>query len=514
MFCRTVSLVQSDLNHICIISQGKSQAVVTLTLVPFEISFMRRYQTNYFIFSVLTVFLFGFLAASAHAAPNAFTYVSPSVGTKQLSSNTLANKLSIDSWKIKLNTQVRELEVGDSFEMSMPNGDVLSALIKTNKKYKNGDVQLQANFGNDGHVILTIGRNATFGSITSSTHNYSLSIDDANGIVLIDLQTLPASSTDLSHDMVVPQALNSKSASSFSDVVNFDNLRTQAELDGETDIDVLFLYSPEFRQLFTSPETRINQLIAFSNASFQSTDILINMRMAGAVEVAFDNDNANSSLLNAVSQSTGDFADVSQMRDDFGADLVAVLGASSPNSASGIAFVLNRFNSSSDGFNSGYSVTRLSTNCCDAVFTHEIGHNLGSGHEGPLVNPNANISRCNGGFTGFSCGHGNTEPEGDTPTWGTIMSNIRAPSFRDPDARAVIGFRFSNLDNTCVGEPCGIAPDLSGPEQAADNRTSFNMSRILVGGFRDPVEVAPDPDPDPTDDCSFFVIDSVSVICL
>ena len=134
------------------------------------------------------------------------------------------------------------------------------------------------------------------------------------------------------------------------------------------------------------------------------------------------------------------------------------------------------------------------------------------------MNSAATISRCNGGFTGFSCGHGNTEPQGDTPVWGTIMTNIRAPSFRDPDARAVIGFRFSNLDNTCVGEPCGIAPNLPGPEQAADNRTSFNMSRILVGGFREPVEPTPEPEPESSDDCSFFFIksasDAASIICL
>ena len=438
------------------------------------------------------------LSTQAQEAPSAFTYVSKSPVTERPLEQGDSASSSAGSWKIQLNKKMTKLVVGSDFELAMPNGEILAASVETYKEFDNGDIQLQAGFGEDGHVILTMGTVVTYGSITSSTHNYSFSVDESNNPVLLDNQALPAGSTDLSDDMVIPEALDAPLDQSSRSPDYFKGLHAEAAGVGKTNIDILFVYSPEFKTLFTSPETRINQLIAFSNASYDATDILINMRMVGAVEIAFTNNAANGTLLTQVSNNSGVFSVVSQMRNDTGADLVAVLGTSSPGSASGIAFVLNSSNGGMDRSGSGFSFTRLSTRCCDTVFAHEIGHNLGSGHEGPLVNPNANISRCSGGFTGFSCGHGNTEPEAGNPVWGTIMSNI--------SSRAVIGFRFSNLDNTCAGEACGIAPGLPGPEQAADNRTSFNMSRMVVGAFRN--EAVPPPEPQPSEDCTFFLIQS------
>ena len=65
-----------------------------------------------------------------------------------------------------------------------------------------------------------------------------------------------------------------------------------------------------------------------------------------------------------------------------------------------------------------------------------------------------------------------------------------------------VGYRFSNLDSDCQGQPCGIP---EGQPNAADNRRSFNLSRVLVEAFRPtvvPLEPDPpnDPDPDPPAD--------------
>lgn len=468
------------------------------------------------------------LSAHAQVVPSAFSYVSNGVVSDRSFKQSNSTSSSVSSWQIQLNNKVAEQAVGSNFELTMPDGEVLIAQVTTRKKFGNGGVQLQAAFGKGGNVILTIGAKATYGSITSQTHNFSFSIDESNHSVLIDNQTLPAGSTDVGDDMVIPDAAKAKQSS--SKVANEVNrLQASTSIGGKSNVDVLFVYNAEFKELFDlDPEARIAQLVAFSNMSYHNTDILINLRSVGAVEVGFTNGdrNSNSTLLNAVASGSGAFSGVAQLRDETGADLVAVLGTSSPGSASGIAFLLTNFAPSNPfdletarfdaNGSSGFSFTRLSLNCCDTVFTHEIGHNLGSGHEGPLVNANANVSRCNGGFTGFSCGHGNTERPDN---WGTIMSNING-------GRAAIQFRFSNLDNTCVGEPCGIAPGLSGPEQAADNRTSFNITRLIVSGFRDQVQPDPEPEPNPNpqpnpdspEDCTFFVIkstaDAGSVVCL
>nr|MBX2849744.1 hypothetical protein [Acidiferrobacterales bacterium] len=134
-----------------------------------------------------------------------------------------------------------------------------------------------------------------------------------------------------------------------------------------------------------------------------------------------------------------------------------------------------------------FSATRLCANCCDSVFTHEIGHNLGSGHEYSSVNPNPPFpfDECDTRITvtEYACGYGN-----NSSGWGTIMSNF--------SNKAAIGYLFSNTDNSCQGSACGIA---AGNFEAADNRTSFNLSRLVVAEFRDEVITQPPNNPGNTD---------------
>jgi hypothetical protein len=127
-----------------------------------------------------------------------------------------------------------------------------------------------------------------------------------------------------------------------------------------------------------------------------------------------------------------------------------------------------------DNPNFAFSSTRLSTRCCNSVFAHELGHNLGSQHERASVNDIGNVCNSNG-FTNYSCGHGNA-----SLNWGTIMSRLNSQ---------IVGNVFSNpLSSDCLGEPCGIAEGQSG---AADNTRSFNLARLLIKNFREDAVVVP-----------------------
>lgn len=379
-----------------------------------------------------------------------------------------------EHWRISNNLEIVNLDVGQSFQIRLPDAQALIVRIDKKNILANGDIQLLGTFSNGGRVIYTIGAKSSFASIQSKRHNWSIDLNAGNQQILIDNSTLTSNNVDLRNDIRISPELIAHAKGMTTE--KFALMKKQALAKNEiTTIDILIAYSKEFDQLFNSPTTRINQLIAFSNDAYQRSGILLKLRLVKTQEIAFNNSTNIGTLLDQATNSRGAFSSLGSLRNSNGADLVAVLAASANNfSSSGIAWV-------SGGFaDTAFSVTRLSRGCCDSVFAHELGHNLGSGHEHRSANPRQS-SPCGFNYTGYACGHGNAQAG-----WGTIMSYL--------DSR-VIGHLFSNLDRDCLGSPCGIAEGQANP---ADNRTSFNITRLLVAKFRqDATPIIPDPEPEP-----------------
>jgi len=394
---------------------------------------------------------------SQAASPDIFAHIS---SQKSKSPNAVA------TWGVELNSQLWQLQSNDSFALNLPNSDVVQVSIERVTKFKNGDIQLRGKFAGDGSVILTLGKQLSFGSINSPKHNFSISIDNSGQASLTDVNTMPESSIDLSNDMRRPSEYGYPQAKVTSNVIGALQAKS-LKLPGATRIDVLVVYASDFKDVFAVPETRINQAIGFTNSAFERSGILIDLKLVKAVEFPFLSSAGNNvfgglgDTLSDATNGVGAFSGVHQLRDDVGADLVVVLHKNNQSFAAGLAWI----GASRPRF--GYSAINLSPNCCDSVFAHELGHNLGSGHERISANPNQN-SACTGGFTGYACGHGKS-----SNNWGTIMSYLNS---------AAIGERFSNPTQTCKGVPCGIA---KGQPNAADNRASFNITRLLVAEFRD-----------------------------
>jgi len=400
-------------------------------------------------------------------------------------SATVKKDEGVLSWGISIDPNFKLLGQGRVFNIPLPDGNILKASVQKRDVLNNGDVQIQADIYGGGAAIFTIGVGVTFASISHQSSRFSIGMDNDGRPAMFDQLSFPDDDANLGDDMMMPadflhQRLNMLTNQSRANQTR--NLSTPSTVESEvSNIDVLVVYSSEFADVFSSPETRINQLIAFSNASFTNSGILINLRLAAAVEVGFDNNDSVSENLSNATNGTGSFTNLAALRNQHGADLVSVLNVNLENqfSANGIAW-LNATNQ-----RLAFSATRISANCCDSVFTHEIGHNLGSGHEYTIVNPNLPTSnQCGGGITGFSCGHGNF-----ANSWGTIMTNYGI------SAKAAVNFVFSNLDVECVGSACGVA---QGNANAADNRSSFNLTRLLVADFRDEVVVVTPVEPSPS----------------
>ena len=405
----------------------------------------------------------------------AFTY-STNTALNTSSTKEITSEPALQSWPIITNHQLCLLGIGQQFSVLLPTGEKILAEVTSAIKHLNQDIQLISKTDDGGKIVLTVGTSSIYGSINSGSNSYSITTIDQRTTLINNRSLL--NSVALNKDFITPPNTLDFRTAKFTRDLNVLSNRS-ANSSSKTNIDILFVYSAEFAEMFDSPETRINQLISFTNTAFEDSGILINLRLADAVEMDFENvtldlyyddgddttsndgytklDNDLRNVINNAADGLNDFSAIPSLRDNAGADLVTVLSANTNTSlATGKSFLLNGHSQY------GISTVMLSEDCCDSVFAHEIGHNFGSEH--------AHVTGCNGGYTGYACGHAQSSYQ-----WGTIMSNLNS---------SPINFLFSNLDTDCLGEPCGIAEE---EPFAADNKSSFNITRFLVSEFREEV---------------------------
>jgi len=374
-------------------------------------------------------------------------------------------------YTIEMNRKSSAVNAGDMVKFPLPDGTVLNITVTRKKFTENGDTQITGQYQADGTAIITYGKDSTFANFTSSSHSYGIGIDANKQSFLVDYKNSNFE-LNLGNDARFPPG--------FQQMRHLNRKRSSPPAiaqrllpNGKYEVTLLAVYSPQFAAGFTNPETRINQMIAFSNAAYDRSGINIEMRLAHAQQLSFSNSSSTGTLLSQVTNGTGDFSSVNAIRNQYYADLVAVLPFTTSGSIGGIAWV----NGDSEAF--AYSVSQFAVWGSDALFAHEIGHNLGSGHERLSANA-SQPDPCNGGYTGYACGPGNG-------TEGTIMSYLNDAAW---------GFVFSNPLLTCTNQngsmqSCGIA---NGSSNAADNKTSFNITAPLVSDFR--IDTSNDDDKD------------------
>jgi len=409
------------------------------------------------------------LVTSAHTTPvTLFSYSTQSTELSQKAIGRAPLDTSGQPQSIQLNANLRSMGAGQALAVTLPDGEALTLNVSQNKTLGNGDNVLLANDDRGTNLVLTLGAEASFGKLFGKQTSYSIGYDQSKGSILVDHTGAGAPTIELGDDGLVPNGIHPHNSAQGQ----INNLPQATE--DTSRITLLAVYTPEFAAGFTNAETRINQAIAFTNQSMVVSNIDIEFELVHAEQLSFNNNENNGTLLDEATNGEGIFSGVETLRDTHGADMVVVMRFQNSNSSSGIAWI----NGSNDQF--AYSVVQLSPNCCDSVFAHELGHNLGSGHERASVNTNAS-SPCDFNFTGFSCGHGNS-----SAGWGTVMSRLNS---------AQVNHVFSNPNIDCLGEPCGVP---EGQANDADNASSFSISGPLVAAFRDDVATPEPPVAPPT----------------
>lgn len=234
-----------------------------------------------------------------------------------------------------------------------------------------------------------------------------------------------------------------------------------AEDDGSV-IDVLVVYTPAAR-IAAGGTAAIQSLahasISSTNAAYQNSGIETSVNLVHMAEI--DYTEASSFGVDLTNLRTGAVPGVHALRDEYAADLVAMLNSGS--GACGVAYLMQALSSDFESW--AFSVTHHGCAVGNLTFAHELGHNQGCAHD----IDNAGTS---GAFP-FSYGW----------RWLTSSGSLhRSVMAYSPGIRVP---HFSNPDVTEGGAPTGSPGE-------ADNATTINETAYTVANFRASLCAGPD----------------------
>ncbi len=235
-------------------------------------------------------------------------------------------------------------------------------------------------------------------------------------------------------------------------------------------LDVLVVYTAGARQAAggtSAIQNEIQLAIAELNQSFGNSGIDLQARLVHSDEIVYNNEQTDLSTSLARLRATNDgyMDDVHALRDQYGADVVALLvnGPGSGGGTVGTGYIMQTVGSYFSAY--AFSVTEVNFATGPAyALLHEIGHNLGCAHD------RANASSA--GAYSYSYGY----QRATSPRFRTIMSyncsGVNCPTID----------YWSNPNVSYSGYSTGISSNAS---NSADNRQTLNNTKATAAAWRD-----------------------------
>jgi len=273
-------------------------------------------------------------------------------------------------------------------------------------------------------------------------------------------------------------------------------------------IDVMVLYTP-LAQLHAGSAAAMANLINLSmsetNTSYVNSDITHRVRLVHSALVEYTEvGNFGTNLTNLRTGAGAGLAGVAALRNQYGADLVAMLVHPTAPTACGIAYVMTTLSTAFAPF--GYSVTDTACLSPNFTFAHELGHNMGAQHDWYVSTAMLPFTYAHG-FVNTDVGF----------RWRTIMSYNDRCSIQGFNCSRLLSWAnpaprfnpFCSAGNfTCrtnlwhlpgttipLGVPGGTKADcrvgvLGDTGCDADNRRALNNTAVIVANLRTAVNSA------------------------
>ena len=420
------------------------------------------------------------LPAFTYAKTPVFVDISNNVESPDLKSTNSALMQQNDNSHFsiaRINSQeLSSLSIGDTVSFNF-SSDTTNARVSKITKGVNGAKHITVRSTVKGipvSSLITIGETDVFMDI-STEQGYYTAMGDKDSVLMHKPDVLNSMRVKSFNDAITPEPVINLSKSSVVPlggnamqlVANID--KQQVEVNANTPapenndiavIDVFFVYSSNVHDVINDIDTRIDHLIAYANQVFEDSDIYVQVRFKGKLEVDYPY-STGSAALDAISSGASPFENVKQLKNESGADAVALLTPQSENDfSSGIAYLLGHLNSSSA--DRMYSQTDIDSGA--STFVHELGHNLGLGHSRPQGDKGAD----------FDYGVGFRIPVTNNAGFNTIM----AYSTQGAYDKAPL---FSNPTKLCGKFPCGVSKH--DENYGADATYAVNAVRHIVANY-------------------------------